>query len=127
MAAESPSHDLRHNPELWAQCMAFQQASELIGRRWTGVILYMLLQGRSRFSELLNNVHGISDRLLTERLRELEEKGLVERFVIPESPVRVEYALTEAGRDAEAIISVIWDWGNKWLRSEAETEETQTR
>jgi DNA-binding HxlR family transcriptional regulator len=107
-----------HSPEEWAQCMAFQQGIELLGRRWTGVIVYMLLQKPHRFNELLSSVHGISDRLLTERLRELEEHGLVERRVIPDSPVRVEYLLTEAGRDAEACVSSIYRWGNKWFKAE---------
>ena len=80
----------KFDEEKWARCQAFQQGIELLGKRWTGVILYTLLQGPHRFNELLGGVHGISDRLLTERLRELEEKGLVERRVIPESPVRVE-------------------------------------
>jgi DNA-binding HxlR family transcriptional regulator len=113
----------KHPTDQWAQCMAFQQGIELLGRRWTGVILYTLLQGPQRFNELLGGVHGISDRLLTERLRELEEKGLVERRVIPESPVRVEYALTDAGRDAQDSISTIWQWSNKWFHVETEGED----
>lgn len=106
-----------HNEECSAEqegCFAFQQASELLGRRWTGVIIYMLLQKPHRFNELLNAVQGISDRLLTERLRELEENGIVERRVIAGSPVGVEYALTEAGRDAQEIVSAIFRWANKW-------------
>jgi DNA-binding HxlR family transcriptional regulator len=104
-----------------AQCSAFQRGLELLGRRWTGVIIYMLLQKPHRFNELLTSVHGISDRLLTERLRELEENGLVERHVIPDSPVKVEYLLTDAGRDAHEIISVTWRWSNKWIQTESET------
>ncbi|MBA3872622.1 MAG: helix-turn-helix transcriptional regulator [Anaerolineae bacterium] len=104
--------------------MAFQQAIELLGRRWTGVIFYMLLQKPHRYNELLSSVHGISDRLLTERLRELEEHGLVERHVIPDSPVRVEYVLTEAGRDAEASVATIFRWGSKWFMDETKPEST---
>lgn len=100
------------------QCSVFQRASELLGKRWTGVIIYMLLQKPHRFNELLTAVHGISDRLLTERLRELEEQGLVERRVIPESPVRVEYLLTEAGHDAQAIVAATYRWANKWFTYE---------
>ena len=98
-----------------AECAAFQRGSEMLGKRWTGVIIYMLLQKPHRFNELLTAVHGISDRLLTERLRELEESGLVERHVIPDSPVRVEYALSEAGRAAHPIIAETYRWANKWL------------
>lgn len=106
----------------WAECSAFQRGSELLGRRWTGVILYMLLQKPHRFNELLNAIHGISDRLLTERLRELEENGLVERRVIPESPVGVEYGLTEAGREVQEIVASTFRWSNKWLHSVPEGE-----
>jgi DNA-binding HxlR family transcriptional regulator len=98
-----------------AECSVFQRGSELLGRRWTGVILYMLLQKPHRFNELLSAIPGISDRLLTERLRELDDNGLVERLVIPDSPVRVEYRLTEAGRDAREIIAATYRWSNKWL------------
>ena len=121
-----PSHNTTncqpHDDEEWARCRAYQQASELLGRRWTGMILYTLLQGPQRFNELLSSVYGISDRLLTERLRELEEKGLVARHVIAESPIRAEYSLTESGRDAEEIVAAIFRWGNKWLYAAPETK-----
>jgi DNA-binding HxlR family transcriptional regulator len=104
----------------WQECAVFQRGCELLGRRWTGVIIYMLLQKPYRFNELLVAVHGISDRLLTERLRELEDNGLVERRVIPESPVRVEYLLTEAGRDAHEIVAATYRWANRWLQHESE-------
>lgn len=122
MSADNPAACSKHSPEEWARCMAFQQAIELLGRRWTGVIFYMLLQKPHRYNELLTSVHGISDRLLTERLRELEEHGLVERRVIPDSPVRVEYVLTEAGRDAEASVTTIFRWGSKWFMDETQSE-----
>jgi DNA-binding HxlR family transcriptional regulator len=99
-------------------CAAFQRGSELLGRRWTSVIIFKLLHKPHRFNELLSSIPGLSDRLLTERLRELEENGLVERHVIPESPVRVEYSLTEAGRDAHEIVAATWRWANKWLEPE---------
>jgi DNA-binding HxlR family transcriptional regulator len=106
----------------WAACSNFQRASELLGRRWTGLIVYVLLQEPHRFNELLDAVHGISDRLLTERLRELEENGLVERRVLPESPVGVEYALTEAGRDMQDIIAATYRWANHWFQSTPEAQ-----
>lgn len=102
------------------ECSTFQRASELLGRRWTGVIIYMLLHKPHRFNELLTSIPGISDRLLTERLRELEENGLVERVVIPESPVRVEYRLTEAGRAAQEIVIATYRWANAWLQPSRE-------
>jgi DNA-binding HxlR family transcriptional regulator len=115
-----------HSAEQWAECIAFQQGIELLGRRWTGVILYTLLKGPRRFNELLNSVYGISDRLLTERLRELEDKGLVQRSVIPESPIRVEYALTDAGKDAEEIITIMFRWSNKWFHVDPVSTDAPT-
>lgn len=92
----------------------FQEAVELIGRRWTGAIVRTLLTGSSRFGEVLAKVPGLSDRLLSERLRELEAAGIVERKVYPEVPVRIEYALTGKGRELEAIVAAISDWADRW-------------
>ena len=76
---------------------------ELVGKRWTGAILYVLLQapGPLRFSEIAHAVPDLSDRLLSERMKELERCGIVDRHVAATSPVRVEYALTDRGRDLE--------------------------
>src|SRR5262244_3271129 len=83
-------------PEL---CPRFHRASELIGRRWTGAIIYVLLRSRCRFAMLREAIPDITDRMLSERLQELEQEGIVERSVVPATPVRVEYALTKKGRD----------------------------
>src|SRR5260370_29659221 len=85
-------------------CPRFHHAVELIGRRWSGAILNAMLPGPQWFNELLTTVPRLSDRLLTERLRELETEGLVRRQVIPGPPVRVSYQMTEAGRDLEPVI-----------------------
>ena len=86
-----------HTPAL---CGKFHQASELIGRRWTGAIIYVLLRARCRFATLRTAIPDITDRMLSDRLQELEQEGIVERTVIPETPVRVEYALTKKGTGA---------------------------
>lgn len=96
-------------------CWQYHEAIEFIGRRWMGAILFVLMRGPHRFNELLAAIPGISDRLLTQRLRELEEQGLVVRHVVASSPVRVEYELTEAGRDLEEVVLAILNWGYKWL------------
>lgn len=98
-----------------ANCVNFQRAIEFIGRRWLGVILYVLLDGPCRFNELLATIPNLSDRLLTERLRELEAAGMVTREVQPGPPVRVVYELTEAGRSLTDIIHDIAQWGHVWL------------
>ncbi len=78
-------------------CPVYHRAVELVGRRWTGAIIRALCGGPQRFNGLLATIPGLSDRLLTERLRELEREGIVRRKVSPGPPVRVEYALTERG------------------------------
>jgi DNA-binding HxlR family transcriptional regulator len=82
----------------------FQHAVELLGRRWVGAILSVLLDGPCRFNELLARIPNLSDRLLTERLREPEAAGMVTREVQPGPPVRVIYTLTDAGRSLTGII-----------------------
>jgi DNA-binding HxlR family transcriptional regulator len=99
---------------LSAYCPMFQDAVELIGRRWTGAIVRALLTGSNRFGEVLARVPGLSDRLLSERLRELEAAGIVKRTVYPEVPVRIEYELTEKGLELEAIVGAISGWADKW-------------
>src|SRR5436305_13486899 len=85
-------------------CSRFHHAVELIGRRWSGAIISVMLRGPQCFNEMLTAVPGLSDRLLTERLRELESEGLVRRTVLPGPPVRVSYELTEAGKSLEPVI-----------------------
>ena len=96
-------------------CTQFQQAVEFLGRRWVGAIIYVLLDGPSRFNELLARVPNLSDRLLTERLRELESAGVVTREVHPGPPVRVVYELTSAGRALSDVISGLVRWSHDWM------------
>ncbi|HVN76781.1 MAG TPA: helix-turn-helix domain-containing protein [Thermoanaerobaculaceae bacterium] len=100
-------------------CPRFHRASELIGRRWTGAIIYVLLEARCRFATLRAAVPGITDRMLTERLQELEEEGIVERTVVPETPVRVEYSLTRKGRELAAAVDAIAGWAERWIPAPA--------
>src|SRR5919198_3636348 len=85
-------------------CSLYHRAVELVGKRWTGAILLVLMDGPARFSEVKQLVPELSDRLLSERLKELESEGIVVRRVIDESPVRVEYALTEKGRALQPVV-----------------------
>ena len=99
-----------------ALCARFHRASELIGRRWTGAILFILLQSpRCRFATLRAAVPDITDRMLSERLQELEHEGIVERTVVPDTPVRVEYALTRKGRALASAIDALAAWAEKWI------------
>src|SRR5688572_5094269 len=116
----------KHIPSL---CPHFHRASELIGRRWTGAIIFVLLKSRCRFATLRKAIPDITDRMLSDRLQTLEHEGIVERTVIPETPVRVEYALTKKGRALAAAIAAVAEWGQKWAEPErsADTAEKPAR
>lgn len=98
-----------------AFCPVFHRAVELIGRRWTGAIIRAMRSGCTRFSDIAHAIPGLSDRLLSERLKELETEGLVSRSVFPETPVRIEYHLTDKGRDLDEVMQAIGDWSYRWL------------
>lgn len=98
-------------------CPHFHAAIELIGKRWTGAIIATLTERPLRFGELAKAIPGLSDRLLSQRLRELEEEGLVQRLVEPGTPVRVTYSLTQKGADLRPAISELQDWARRWRAS----------
>ena len=103
---------MNHSPSL---CPRFHRAIELVGRRWTGAIIFVLLKGRIRFAGLRAAIPEITDRMLSERLRELEQEGVVERCVVPDTPVRVEYALTEKGRALATAVDALGAWAHDWM------------
>jgi len=99
-----------------ACCPLYHEAVELIGRRWTGAILAVLLDnGAMRFSEIAQAVPELSDRLLSERMKELETRGLVVRHVEPGPPVRVSYELTPMGRELQPAVTELRSWAQQWL------------
>ncbi|HKG34900.1 MAG TPA: helix-turn-helix domain-containing protein [Solirubrobacterales bacterium] len=95
-------------------CPHFHTAIELVGKRWSGAIVWALGDGPVRFGELSRRVPGVSDRLLSRRLRELEDWGLVERSVEEGAPVRVSYALTEKGADLQPTLQRLREWAIRW-------------
>jgi DNA-binding HxlR family transcriptional regulator len=97
-------------------CPLYHEAVELVGRRWTGAILRVLMSGPLRFSEIAQAVPELSDRLLSERMKELEARGMVERRVISGPPLRVEYELSRMGQELEPALSELQRWANRWLR-----------
>lgn len=108
---------LPRNP---AFCSRFHKAIELIGSRWAGAILRELMKGPTRFAELRAAIPDINDRMLSERLKEFEQEGLVERRVVAETPVRVEYELREKGRALEKTLRAVAAWAEEWIPLEPE-------
>jgi DNA-binding HxlR family transcriptional regulator len=104
----------REPPQRECCCSAYHHAIELIGKRWTGAIVFVLMEGPLRFSEVKTLVPDLSDRLLSERMKELESEGIVERRVIDDMPVRVEYTLTAKGRGLEPALRSLKVWARSW-------------
>jgi DNA-binding HxlR family transcriptional regulator len=100
-----------------------EAALSLIGGRWKGVVLFWLLKGKKRFSELRRILSNCSQRMLTVQLRELEEDGLVKRTVYAEVPPKVEYELTEFGRTLEQVLWALKEWGDQYKLSVAGNQE----
>ena len=94
---------------------AVAATSDLIGSKWTALIVHDLSEGPRRFTQLEHACHGISPRTLSERLHMLEQEGIVARRSYPESPPRVEYALTDKGEDLLPIIEAMSHFGHAWL------------
>src|SRR5436305_12773530 len=112
-ARERPSQAEGYAPS--ACCPLYHEAVELVGRRWTGAILRVLMDGPLRFSQIAQAVPELSDRLLSERMKELEARGIVERTVIPGPPLRVEYSLSKMGAELEPALVELQAWANRWL------------
>jgi DNA-binding HxlR family transcriptional regulator len=104
-------------------CPQLHEAVELIGRRWSGAIIEVLRQdGPMRFSAVVQAIPGLSDRLCSERVKELEARGVVERTVHSGPPVRVEYALTPMGRALGPALAELQSWAHEWLPPAADGE-----
>jgi DNA-binding HxlR family transcriptional regulator len=104
-------------------CVRFQHAVEIIAKRWTALIIKVLMDSPMRFNELAEQLAVVSDRVLSERLKELEQEKIIERRVSTEPPIRVEYSLTEKGRALSPIIAAIEHWSHDWILLETEQGE----
>ena len=102
-----------------SHCVAFQAAIDVLSRPWTALILNVLLDGPLRFSELAVRTRGPGDKVLSARLKDLEQRGLVERHVAPGPPVRVTYELTPPGKAFQAVASAIERWGQELVAAPA--------
>lgn len=88
----------------------------LLSSKWKILIMRELLKGTIRFNDLRRNVVGVSQKMLTQSLKEMENDGLVHRHVFPEVPPRVEYSLTEVGESLRPVIKVLDDWGSEYIK-----------
>ncbi|MGR6899486.1 winged helix-turn-helix transcriptional regulator [Rummeliibacillus sp. BSL5] len=100
-------------------CPKFEKAISLLSQRWTALIIYQLLTGPQRFNEIQTSI-GISGKVLSDRLKDLESQDIIKREVIPETPVIIEYSLTEKGQSMESILREIENWSQAWIKPDAE-------
>jgi DNA-binding HxlR family transcriptional regulator len=98
-----------------SMCPRYEAAMELLGKKWTGMIIRVLLGGPRRFKDIKEQIPEMSDRVLSERMKELEDMGILSRRVYPETPVRIEYELTPKGKSLESVIIAIQKWGESWM------------
>jgi len=108
---------LRHKNYDFSQACPVEAALEVIGGKWKGIILYHLLDGEIRFSELKRKVGSVTQRMLTKQLRELENDGLILRKVYAVIPPKVEYSLTEKGHTLDPILIALRDWGQEHVKN----------
>jgi len=100
-------------------CPKYEQAMQVLGKKWTCLILRCLLAEPRRFTEISGYVDGLSDRLLSQRLQELEDGGIVNRQVYARRPVVVEYSLTPKGESFRNVVKAIQDWADEWAETPA--------
>jgi DNA-binding HxlR family transcriptional regulator len=101
--------------EVHKVCVRFHTAIELLGARWTGAVLRALFTGSHRFAEIKAAVPNLSDTMLSQRLRELEAAGILERHVMATSPVHVEYQLTQMGAELQPVLDAVIAWSHRWI------------
>jgi DNA-binding HxlR family transcriptional regulator len=102
--------------EDYSLCPKFETAFELLGKRWNGLIIRVLMAGPKRFKDISKVIPGLSDRVLAERLKELEETDIIIRHVYPETPVRIEYELTEKGKSLKPMMDECQKWADTWIK-----------
>ncbi len=123
--ATKPMESTEPNNVLTHICPRYEHAVQIFGKRWTGLLLLALMDRPRRFCELTSLVEGLSDRVLSDRLRELELEGIIKRVVYPQIPVRVEYQLTEKGHDLKPVVEAIHAWAEQWISAPDDTVTEQ--
>jgi DNA-binding HxlR family transcriptional regulator len=108
-------------------CPKYERAVAVLGKRWTGLIVRVLQHEPLAFSQIARLVDGLSDRMLSERLKELEAHGIVQRYVYSSTPVRIEYTLTDKGRDLQRVLDVLQSWADRWDNDSQREPDTTMR
>ncbi|GIO83699.1 HxlR family transcriptional regulator [Paenibacillus faecis] len=98
-----------------AMCPRFESAFVILGKRWNGLIIHTLMSGPKRFKDISNGIPAMSDKMLSERMKDLENEGIVVRHVYPETPVRIEYELTEKGKALSPVMEQVQHWAEAWI------------
>lgn len=98
-----------------SMCPRFESAFSFLGKRWNGLIIQTLMSGPKRFKDISNLIPSMSDKMLSERMKDLECEGILVRHVYPETPVRIEYELTEKGRALRPAMEQIQHWAENWI------------
>ena len=96
-------------------CPKMEESLKLFGKKWIGLIVFSLLDGEKKFSDIEKFIPGLSGRVLTERLKELELKGIINRNVVPSRPIKISYELTRKGIDLSNVFNSIGEWTEKWM------------
>jgi DNA-binding HxlR family transcriptional regulator len=97
-----------------SMCPRFETAFSILGKRWNGLIIYALMDGHKRFKDISNMIPSMSDKMLSERMKDLENEGILIRHVYPETPVRIEYELTDKGRALGPVMDQVQNWAEDW-------------
>ncbi|MCM3784154.1 helix-turn-helix transcriptional regulator [Neobacillus mesonae] len=96
-------------------CPRFESAFSFLGKRWNGLIIQTLMDGPKRFKDISNLIPQMSDKMLSERMKDLEGEGILIRHVYPETPVRIEYELTDKGKALQPVMQGIQQWAEEWV------------
>lgn len=99
-----------------SMCPRFETAFSFLGKRWNGLIIQTLMSGPKRFKDISGLIPSMSDKMLSERMKDLEGEGILVRHVYPETPVRIEYELTDKGRALEPVMQQIQSWAEIWVK-----------
>lgn len=100
-------------------CPRFEKAVDVLSKRWVALIVFVLMSGPRRFGEIESCLKSLSGKVLSDRLKEMENEGIIERKVYPEMPVRIEYSLTEKGTALAPILGAISNWSSEWIELSA--------